>query len=86
MSEKNGGNAVVILAFLPRKTHIAIQIVLQHWILGLYKVVHAEIGRLLMVIVIADTRHKNRKSSMKIGWVGSSGVNTRNQATQQEII
>ena len=48
--------------FLPRKTHSGIKIVLQHWILGLYKVIHAKIGRLLMGIVIAETRHKNRKS------------------------
>ena len=72
MSEKTAVMLPSFPPFLPRKTHSGIKIVLQHGILGLYKVVHAKIGRLLMGIVIAGTRHKNWKSSAKIGRVGTS--------------
>ena len=74
MSEKTAVMPPSFPPFLLQKTHSGIKIVLQHWILGLYKVVHAKIGRLLMGIVIAETRHKNRTSSAKIGRVGTSGL------------
>ena len=60
MSEKTAIMLSLSPPFLPWKTHIGIQIVLQHWVLGLYKVVHAEIGRLLMVIVIAKTIQRKK--------------------------
>ena len=76
MSEKTAVMQSLFSPFLPQKTPSGIQIVLQHWILGLYKAVHAEIGRLLMVIVIAETRHKNLKSYAKLRRVGTAPLLT----------